>query len=536
MNDARRRFERRLSALGAGPDASELSGNLIGIEKESLRVSPEGKIASSPHPVVLGSALTHPQITTDFSEALLELVTPPRSSAADALAYLTDLHTHVHRHLDDELLWATSMPCVLEGARGIPLARYGTSNAATMKTVYRRGLGNRYGRTMQVIAGVHFNFSFSDGFWRVYQPIEDVGGDPVAFRSESYMGMIRNLLRVGWLVPYLFGASPAICRSFVQGRDTDLQSFDEHTLYYPYATSLRMGDIGYQNQQEQGTGMKASYDSLDAYVRSLTWAIETPCPQYETIGVKVGDRYEQLNANVLQIENEYYSSVRPKQITEWMEKPTLALRRRGIRYVELRSLDLNAFEPIGVGSEELAFLETLMLYCLLEESPPIGGPERRAIDANQVVTAHRGREPGLELALNGGSVPLRRWAEEVLAAMEPVAGLLDGVEGGVRARSLRAQLEKVRDPELTPSARMLSEMRENREGFFVYAQRISDAHREHFEHQPLSPGRQALFERMAAESIRRQREMEAADDLSFDQFLDRYFAQRLSETATPALS
>jgi glutamate--cysteine ligase len=516
---------RRLDALSRANPAQCLAGTLIGLEKESLRVAPTGRIAATPHPGALGSPLTHPHITTDFSEALIELVTPALHEPQAVLDFLADTHTLVYRHLGDELLWATSMPCVLEGARGIPLARYGTSNAATMKTAYRRGLGNRYGRTMQVIAGVHFNYSFGDAFWQVFQDQEGDGGDPVVFRSESYMAMIRNLQRVGWLVPYLFGASPAVCASFVQGRETDLIAFDAHTLYAPFGTSLRMGDIGYQNQKEQGTGLKACYDSLDAYCRSLTWAIETPCPQYEPIGVKVGDRYEQLSAAILQIENEYYSTVRPKQITDWLEKPSLALRRRGIRYVELRSLDVNAFEPIGVGAEQLLFLETLMLYCLLCDSPRIGTAEQRAIDANQIVTAQRGRAPGLTLNRDGQSISLRDWAAECLEAMGPLAELLDGAADGPRAGSLRRQQEKVRDPDATPSALMLAQMRANGEGFFDYADRVSAEHRDVIREWRLSPEREALFAGLAAESLRAQARIEAADDLDFDTFLQRYFAQ-----------
>jgi glutamate--cysteine ligase len=518
-------LRRRLRALADGGTARTLAENRIGIEKEGLRVSPEGRIAATPHPVALGSALTHPHITTDFSEALIELITPALQDPGEVLAFLADLHAEVYRHLGEELLWATSMPCVLEGGRNIPLAVYGRSNAATMKTVYRRGLGNRYGRTMQVIAGVHFNFSFGGAFWEAYQTLEGDRGDPVHFRSESYMAMIRNLQRVGWLVPYLFGASPAVCGSFVQGRETSLVPFDDHTLHYPYATSLRMGDIGYQNQQEEGTGLKANYDSLDAYIRSLTWAIETSCPQYESIGVKVGERYEQLNANVLQIENEYYSTVRPKQLIDWLEKPTLALRRRGVRYVELRSLDVNCFEPVGLGLEQLRFLETLMLYCLLLDSPRIASSERRAIDANQILTAHRGREPGLVLNRDGDWIPLAQWAGEILQAMEPVAELLDGAAGGPRGESLALQRAKVQEPELTPSARLLREMRERREGFFDFSYRVSDAHRASLKARSASPERQSLFARLVDESRARQEEIEAADDVDFDTFLARYFDQ-----------
>jgi glutamate--cysteine ligase len=500
-------------------------GNLFGLEKEGLRVSPAGTVAATPHPPGFGSALTHPHITTDFSEALLELITPPTPAVGETHDWLADLHGFVHRHLGDELLWATSMPCIIEGARGIPLALYGSSNAARMKTVYRRGLGNRYGRTMQAIAGVHFNFSFGDDFWSLYQDLEGDASDPTAFRSESYMAMIRNLQRFGWLIPYLFGASPAVCRSFVQGRDTELTAFDATTLYGPFATSLRRGDIGYQNRQTEGTGMKASYDSLDSYIRSLTWAIETPCPHYETIGVKVGDRYEQLNANVLQIENEYYSTIRPKQITQWLEKPTLALRRRGVRYVELRSLDVNAFHPSGISEEQLDFLEVFMLWCLLLDSPRINAGERQAIDRNQVQAAHRGREPGLELEREGAPVGLRDWAEALVETMDPVAALLDGLRGGVCGASLRVQRDKIEDPDLTPSARMLEEMHAAGEGFHDYARRMSEAHGRFWRSHTLDPRREARLVDLVRESRRRQAEIEAADDVDFDTFLARYFAQ-----------
>jgi glutamate--cysteine ligase len=516
---------RRLRALARSAPADALTGNRFGLEKESLRVTPAGRIAPTPHPEGLGAPLTHPYITTDFSEALIELVTPPLGDARSVLDFLADLHTIVYRHLGDESLWATSMPCELTGARDIPLARYGRSNAATMKTVYRRGLGNRYGRLMQAIAGVHYNFSFGDPFWRLYQELEGDTGSLGDFRSESYLGMIRNLQRVGWLVPYLFGTSPAVCRGFVQGQETDLIPFDVKTLHYPYATSLRMGDIGYQNHQEACAGIKANYDSLDAYIRSLTWAIETPCPRYEQIGVKVGDRYEQLSTSILQIENEYYSTVRPKQVCDWLEKPTLALRRRGILYVELRSLDVNAFEPIGVGMDQLLVLETLMLYCLLCESPPISSTERQAIDDNEVLTAHRGREPGLGLQRNGEAVELTGWLADCLDAMEPVAELLDGTADGPRTKALRLQRAKVQDPDLTPSARMLATMRDSGEGFSELAQRLSNTHRDHLTARALSPERETLFADLATESVRRREEIEAADDLDFDTFLARYFSQ-----------
>ena len=511
-----------------------LNGGLVGLEKEALRVDAGGRVAATPHPAALGSALTHPSITTDFSEALLELVTPALASSGEVLALLDDLHRFVYRHIGEERLWATSMPCVLHGGAQIPLARYGSSNAATMKTVYRRGLGNRYGRVMQIIAGVHFNYSVDDRIWRRLAGLPGFPAVPMdstseqALRAEGYMAMVRNLQRLGWLVPYLFGASPAVCKSFVQNAATDLESFDANTFFYPYATSLRMGDIGYQNRQEEGTGMKACYDSLDAYIKSLTWAIETPCPQYETIGVKLNGRYEQLNDHVLQIENEYHSTVRPKQLTDWMERPTLALRRRGVRYVELRSVDVNAYHPLGIDAEQMTFLRLFMLHCLLADGPRIAARERRAIDANQVLAAHRGREPGLKLQAGDESPTLRDWALRALDAMEPLAELLDGgasAAAGGYTDSLAAQRAKVLDPDLTPSARMLAEMRERGECFAAFARRLTEQHRETFLATPPSRERTAWLTDLAATSLDRQRAIEAADDIDFDEFLRRYFAQ-----------
>jgi len=520
-------IEKRLIALQRSDLAGLLRGGLIGLEKESLRVSAQGGIAQTTHPEVLGSPLTHPYLTTDYSEALTEFITPPSADRTQPLAFLRHAHQFVYEHLEEELLWATSMPCVVERGKKIPIARYGQSNAGQMKTVYRRGLGHRYGRVMQVIAGVHFNYSVPEAFWPAYRSWLDDPRNLQEFTTDCYFAMLRNLQRLGWLIPYLFGASPAVCKSFLGGRPTNLSSFDEYTYYYPYATSLRMGDIGYQNSKEQGTGVKACYDNLEAYAESLARAIETPCPIYQAIGVKVDGRYEQLNANLLQIENEYYSTVRPKQIPDGFEKPVLALKRRGVRYVELRSLDVNAFDPLGIAQEQIYFLEVFMLFCLLLESPPIGLFEQREIDRNEGAAAHRGRDPELYLQRHGVELPLREWAREACEAMRPLCEFFDQGESEPRySQSLERQLARISDPELTASARMLAEMRDQGESFFEFAQRKSREHYEYFVLQPLEQEQEAYFRQLAETSWQQQRAMEAADSLSFDDFLADYFAQR----------
>jgi len=522
-------LQRRLDQLSAKAQRGLLAGAHIGLEKESLRVSPDGKLAQTPHPAALGSPLTHPLITTDYSEALAEFITPPLADASEVLATLRDVQSFVYGKLEnDELLWATSMPCVVAGESSIPIAQYGSSNIGQMKTVYRRGLGHRYGRLMQVIAGVHFNYSLPEAFWPAYQQLEGDSQPLQDFISERYFGLIRNLQRFGWLVPYLFGASPAVCKSFLSGQPTQLEEFDQYTAYQPYATSLRMGDIGYQNNQEAETGIKASYDNLDRYVDTLTCAISTPCAAYERIGVFVNGRWEQLNANILQIENEYYSTIRPKQITGATEKPTHALKRRGVKYVELRSLDVNAFDPLGISMPQMRFLEAFLILCLLADSPPIDTQERREIDFNELAAAHRGRDPHLYLQRHGSKVKLSQWAGEILDDMTGVCELLDDTHASeVYRSSLVVQHDKVRDPERTPSARMLAEMRANGEGFFHFGMRMSQQHRNHFHSLSLSAERHAEFIHMAEQSRQRQQAIEDADDKPFGEFLREYLAQTL---------
>lgn len=532
--------EQRLTRLINSRETGLLTKSQIGLEKESLRVSPAGKLAQTMHPCDLGSPLTHPYITTDYSEALAEFITPPCTDIQDALDFLRDTQRFVYGVLDDEqqgeLLWATSMPCVVAGETSIPIAHYGNSNAGIMKTVYRRGLGHRYGRVMQVISGVHFNYSFPQDFWPLYQDLEKRAGqrpgqhidDTQDFISTSYFALIRNLQRFGWMVPYLFGASPAVCKSFLGGKPTPLEAFNENTYYEPYATSLRMGDIGYQNNQENETGIKANYDSVDAYVASLAKATETPCPQYQQLGVMMNGRYEQLNANILQIENEYYSTIRPKQLAGPFEKPSHALKRRGVRYVELRSIDVNAYDPLGINEEQLHFLEAFLVFCLLHESPPISAQDRIDIDHNELAAAHRGRDPHLHLHRNGESVKLKDWAMEVVTAMAGVCELLDqGHTDGPYGKALAAQRAKIEDPEKTPSARMLAEMRAKGEGFFHFALRMSEQHKAYFQNLALTPQKAEEFARLAEQSWQQQQELEAANNEPFEEYLRRYQAQKL---------
>ena len=217
--------------------AAELLTFNRGIEREALRVSPAGSLAQTPHPAAFGSKLTHPKVTTDFSEAQLELITPVVRSTRAAIDDLDQIHRYLYKELGDELLWSASMPCVLENDDVIPLAYYGTSNLGRLKTTYRSGLGYRYGRAMQTICAVHYNFSFADSFWQWLKSAENSDESDKDYTTRRYFDLMRNFRRWSWLLTYLFGASPAVCNSFVQQREHELIRFDEGTFYLPHATS-----------------------------------------------------------------------------------------------------------------------------------------------------------------------------------------------------------------------------------------------------------------------------------------------------------
>lgn len=517
-------FERRLAGLMASGEPRLLQGGRKGVEKESLRVTPAGRVAQTPHPRSLGAALTSEHITTDYSEALIELVTPTFRTSWELLQYLCDLHQFVYRHLPDELLWATSMPCAVDGDASIPIAQYGPSHVGRMKTVYREGLGLRYGRVMQAISGVHYNYSFPEKLWPVYAGVRESRDAGQDFISAAYFDLLRNYRRYGWIILYLFGISPTVCNSFLRARDVELPGFSRGTAWEPHATSLRMSDLGYRNRNQ--AGVSVSVNSLEHYVRDLSRATSTPHPPYEALGVRVDGAYRQLNANLLQIENEYYSFIRPKRVARSGERPTRALQRAGVEYVEVRALDVSAFDPVGVNQNKLRFLEAFMGLCLLKDSPSIGSSEEVSLDQNHVTVARRGREPGLMLERDGRSFPMLDWAREILDQMQGLCELLDeGDPGKPYSAALATQVAKLDDVALTPSARLIRELRDTGESFFDLALRMSAAHKTYFlDLYAPNEARLKEFAAEAAQSLEDAAAVERASSGSFEAYLASYLA------------
>jgi glutamate--cysteine ligase len=516
---ADRTLAARLEWLGAGRAALVREG-MRGVEKESLRIGPDGVLSQRPHPLALGAALTHPYITTDYSEALPELVTPPQRTHWETLQFLCDLHAFVQRRLGDELLWPASMPCDLPPDAEIPIANYGPSNIGRLKTIYRHGLGHRYGRAMQAIAGVHFNYSLPDAFWPEFREREGSAAPLREFRSAALMGLVRNYRRCAWLVTYLFGASPALCRSFQPRGHELLTALDAATWYAPYATSLRMSDLGYQNKTQARLAIRAN--SLEEYVAGMRSAVTTEEPRYAAIGVRVDGEYRQLNANILQIENEYYSTIRPKPSKSSAARPLVALAHAGVEYVEVRTLDLNSADPVGMSQAELRFMEALLVYCLLRGSPPIGPEEQAELDARGLAVAREGRRPGLVVRDGGVERPLAALGLEHLEGIREIARLLDG-DGANYGAAVDAAEEALKEPERTPSAALLRALRAEQASFFEYTLALARGHAAYFRDVPLASERERELAAVAERSLAEAAALARDTSQPFEAYLESFF-------------
>jgi glutamate--cysteine ligase len=496
--------------------ASTLSGIVRGVEKEGLRVTAESTVAQTLHAPALGSTLTHPSITTDYSEALLEFITPVLNDVEETVAYLSDLHTFASSNIEQERIWPASMPCQLDGDESIPIAVYGSSNVGTLKHVYRQGLGVRYGRVMQSIAGIHYNFSLPDTFWQAYQSKQSPHAEQSLqdFKSENYFSLIRNFRRYSWILHYLFGASPVLDKSFLVGLSEDEHGLDallENTYGLRYATSLRMSDLGYQNSAQEAL-----------HVTTLAEAMTHKYQAYEDIGVKVDGQYRQLNTNVLQIENEYYSDIRPKRVTESGEKPIAALRDRGVEYIEVRILDINPFLAEGLSAQQIRFMDAFLLYCLFSQCPPTSDTSCPEIRANQRDVIMRGRDPSLALQSGSQQVPFKAAATELIDAIMETAKLLDKANSSFEySAAVYAQQAKIDDPSLTPSGQMMALVDTGREFIEIISEQ-ANKHQTHFASLDKNTQFQDNLMLLARQSMEQQHELEAQDKVGFDEYLAEY--------------
>ena len=413
------------------------------------------------------------------------------------------------------------MPAHLPAEKDIPIAWYGTSNTGTLKHVYRKGLAERYGKTMQCIAGLHYNFSFDDAFWSL---LDLPGHSDHERRSTGYISLIRNFNRYSWLLMYLFGASPAVSRDFLRGRDAGLERLDDDTFYLPHATSLRMSDLGYQNKAQ--SSLKPCYNDLSTFLSRLYDAVTTSWPDYEKIGTHRDGQWVQLNTNILQIENEYYSSIRPKRTTGPCERPITALAERGIQYIEVRCLDIDPFSPVGISADAARFVDAFLLFCALHQSPLFPGNGFCTESAgNFSSVVKQGRKPGLILNRGGQPIAMTVFAAELMEGISACASLLDNALADNRYQhSIKIQTEKLSNPELTPSAKLLEQLHQEKHSFHSLALAQSSQHVASLRERGLSAEESAAAAQQAKTSIQAQREIEKQDKISFEEYVRQFHA------------
>lgn len=504
--------------------AHTLSHITRGIERETIRLNAQGQFATDAHPVALGSALTHPHITTDYAESLLELITEPHNNIPDLLEALSQVHRYVAQRAPDYSLWSASMPCHLPPEADIPIAQYGSSHAGQMRHVYRQGLAVRYGKKMQCIAGVHYNFSLPSLCWET-----QAGDSPQAKQNHGYMGLIRNFNRYAWLLMYLFGASPAVNGSFLsEAQKANLQAVvpgQTHSYCLPYATSLRMSDLGYKNDAQ--TRLKTCFNHLDNFLELIAQAVSTPWPAYQAIGTQRDGQWLQLNTHILQIENEFYGIIRPKCSFGAGSRPLKALREQGIQYIEVRCIDNDPFSPIGIAPETAYFLDTFLLYCAFTPSPYFPNGQCQESEDNFTTVVNEGRRPGLLLQRDAQPIALQDWGVALLEAMLPYAQALDqAYQCNHYTHAWQQQLDKLHNSALCPSAKVLA-MLENTPFNEAFLQQ-SLQHTAQLRQQPLPAERWAAFEAMSADSLRAQQAREANNEGSFIDYLTQF--ERLLHT------
>ena len=500
------------SIAGKQPDILRFNR---GLERETLRVDSSGQLAVTPHPGFLGSKLCHPMITTDFSESQLELITPVQHSVSDALNQLNDIHRFIYSGLDGEILWPASMPCTLPPSNEIPLAQYGSSNLAKLKNTYRSGLGNRYGRTMQTICAIHYNFSFLDNFWPVLAAQEESSEHIDNFRTRRYFDLMRNFRRLSWLPTYLFGASPALSDSFITGRQHNLQRLNDQTWFLPEATSLRNGGLGYQSDTQSGL-INICYNTVDDYIRSLAESICTEYTPYRALQQDVPGII-QVNTSILQSEAEFYTTIRAKRVTSGGLNLLQALRKDGVEYIEVRLLDINPYAPLGIDARTIHFMDTLILYCLLTPSPVHDDYLCKAVNDNMQVVVQHGRGNAY-LDDRGKKISLKTWGEAVLKDLAQVAAVLDAESASdEHSNAVTEQLKKLVNTAETPASRMLDALQGKT--FQDFAMELAHSYKTHFLDQPLKREEHESFKEMADKSRVEQARREAETELPFPDYI-----------------
>lgn len=294
----------------------------FGIEREGQRVTHDGKLARTDHPAIFGDRTYHPYIQTDFSETQVEMITPVTDSIDELFQYLDAIYDVTSRSMsDEEMIWPLSMPPALpQKDEEIMIAKLATFE----DVLYRRYLAKEYGKRKQMVSGIHFNFEFGEELIRSLFVQQTEIQEFAAFKTEVYLKVARNFLRYRWLITYLYGASPL----------SEVNYFVDELHPHEPVRSIRNSEYGYTNH----SNVKVSYASMEQYLADIEQMIEE---------------------GKLSEEKEFYAPVRFRG-----GKRVADVAKMGVRYIELRNIDLNPYHHLGISKEQVQFLQLFLVFML----------------------------------------------------------------------------------------------------------------------------------------------------------------------------
>lgn len=419
-----------------------LKGN-FGIERETLRVDKEGKLALTKHPKVFECKISHPYITTDFSESQIELITPTVSTLDKAHNYLNLLYDITALEINEELLWPQSMPCSIPEDDLIPVADYGDCDSGKGASDYRKKLLKKYGGKKQLISGIHYNFSFNEELIKDLYKVSGNGEDYRDFRDNIYLKVVRNYLRYRWLLIYLLGGTTIMHESFGDKCVVNLDKVSKDGFSNNGAISYRNSECGYKNPID----LYPDYSSVKNYVSSV----------YNFIDDKLIDSHKEL-----------YTQIRLKAIdnTRFLE----SLLEDGVNYLEIRSIDINPFSKAGISLEDLKFINLFTLYLLIKEESEYKTWQEEAQSNQNIISMHG--QMDVDLYKDGKSISKDKWALDILNEMKSMSNELCLAKEEI----IDNMIEKVLNPKLTYAYRISEMVKE--EGFIESHIKLAEKYRE----------------------------------------------------------
>jgi len=443
------------------------------------------------------------------------LITPTHSSVEDVLKNLDEICKFVVEETP-ETIWPSSIPCKIEHEDFIRLADYGTSNSGLLKTLYRSGLSYRYGSMMQTVSGIHYNFSFNDAFFESLRGEEDLQ----TFKNKSYLSLIRNFRRNAWMILYLFGSSPVVPKTFITDRKNFLQELNKEDLFLEYATCLRMSELGYMSKAQDN--LYIAYNNIEEYLKDLKNALTKEHKRYGEVGVIKDGKRIQINTSIIQIENEYYSSIRPKRVTPPGERPINILRDEGIDYVEIRALDNNSFLPSGIDEDTSYFLEAYLIGCFFGEDKKSSQDEIKELLVNWENVVKEGRNPDLKLLKNKEKITVKDSGMKVVDSLRDIfeqmpSEMNDYVEKVMK--SLDKQEEKLNDASLTPSGLIIEELQNNNKTWEELNLELAIGHSDSLKNKKVDL--KYLYEE-AKSSLKKFNDAERREEEPFDSYLENF--------------